>query len=180
MKNTKQQLMVLACCLIGLVFVFEAPAQKTAPKSDAQASTASEKTSATPPGGAAAAAVKPEEKTGNKAFRGIVIGMKTDDLRKKLGTPKDASDTLDFYVFSDNESAQIVYDATHAVSAISFDFTGKSGAPAAKDVLGVDVDVSTDGSMYKMIRYPKSGYWISYNRTAGDTGMVSITMQKIP
>lgn len=174
MKNTKQQLMILACCLIGLVLVFEAPAQKT----DRQASTAKEKASPAPPAGAAAA--KPEEKTPVKAFRGVVIGMQADESRKKLGTPKDASETLDFYVFSDNESAQIVYDAAHAVSAISFDFTGKSGAPAAKDVLGVDVDVSTDGSMYKMIRYPKSGYWISYNRTAGDTGMVSITMQKIP
>jgi len=175
-KNTKQQLMVLACCLIGLVLVFEAPAQKT----DRQASTAAEKASPTPPAGVGAAAPKPEDKTSIKAFRGVVIGMQAGELRKKLGTPKDASETLDFYVFSNNESAQIVYDASHAVSAISFDFTGKSGAPAAKDVLGVDVDVSTDGSMYKMIRYPKSGYWISYNRTAGDTGMVSITMQKIP
>jgi hypothetical protein len=175
-KNTKQRLMVLVCCLIGLVFVFEAPAQKI----DRQASTAKEKAApATPPAGAAAAG-KPEENMPLKAFRGVVIGMQTGELRKKLGTPKDASETLDFYVFSDNESAQIVYDASHAVSAMSFDFTGKSGAPAARDVLGVEVDVSTDGSMYKMIRYPKSGYWISYNRTAGAAGMVSITMQKIP
>jgi hypothetical protein len=175
-KNTKQQLMVLACCLIGLVSVFEAPAQKT----DRQASTATDKASPAPPAGAAAAAAKPEDKTSIKAFRGIVIGMQANDLRKKLGTPKDPGETLDFYVFSNNESAQIAYDASHAVSAISFDFTGKSGAPAAKDVLGEDVQASPDGSMYKMIRYPKSGYWISYNRTAGDTGMVSITMQKIP
>jgi hypothetical protein len=175
-KNTKQRLMALVCCLIGLVFVFEAPAQKN----DAQVSTAAAKASPAPPAGAAAAAVKPEEKTLIKGFRGIVIGMQANELRKKLGTPKDTAETLDFYVFSDDESAQVVYDAAHAVSAVSFDFTGKSGAPAAKDVLGVDVDVSTDGSMYKMIRYPKSGYWVSYNRTAGDKGMVSITMQKIP
>ena len=168
--------MVLACCLIGLVFVFEAPAQKT----DRQASTAADKASPTPPAGAAATAAKPEEKTAVKAFRGIVIGMQANELRKKLGTPKDPGETMDFYNFSDNESAQVVYDASHSVSAVSIDFTGKSGAPAAKDVLGVDVDVSPDGSIYKMIRYPKSGYWISYNRTAGDSGMVSITMQKIP
>jgi hypothetical protein len=175
-KNTKQQLMVLACCLIGLVFVFEAPAQKN----DVQASTAAAEASRTPQGGAAAAAPKPEEKTSVKVFRGIVIGMQTNELRKKLGTPKDAGETMDFYVFPNNESAQVVYDASHAVSAVSFDFTGKSGAPPAKDVLGEDVQASPDGSMYKMIRYPKSGYWISYNRTAGGTGMVSITMQKIP
>ena len=167
--------MVLACCLIGLVLVFETPAQKT----DRQASTTPDKASPSPELGAAVAAAKSEEKTPIKAFRGVVIGMQANELRKKLGSPKDAGETLDFYVFSNNESAQIVYDASHAVSTISIDFTGKSGAPAAKDVLGVDVDASTDGSMYKMIRYPKSGYWISYNRTAGNPGMVSITMQKI-
>jgi hypothetical protein len=174
-KDTKQQLAVLVCCLIGLVFVFEAPAQKN----DRQANTAAAKTLPAP-AAAASALGKPEEKTSNKAFRGAAIGMPADELRKKLGTPKETSETADFYVFSDNESAQVVYDASHAVSAISFDFTGKSGAPVAKDVLGEDVAVSTDGSMYKMIRYPKSGYWVSYNKTAGSSGMVSITMQKIP
>lgn len=165
-KITKHRLAFLVCCLIGLAAVLPAAGQKK-----------------DPPGGPAAgpaAAGKPEEKTSGKAFRGITIGMPADELRKKLGSPRDTSETLDFYVFSDNESAQVVYDAGRAVSAVSIDFTGKSGAPAAKDVLGVDVEVSADGSMYKMIRYPKSGYWISYNRTAGTDGMVSITMQKIP
>ena len=164
-KNTKHRLAFLVCCLIGAAFAFPAAGQKKDPPGKPL------------PGPAAAG--KPEEAPG-KAFRGVVIGMQAEELRKKLGSPRDTSETLDFYVFSDNESAQVVYDASHAVSAISIDFTGKSAAPAAKDVLGVDVEVFPDGSMYKMIRYPKSGYWISYNRTAGTDGMVSITMQKIP
>lgn len=161
MRNT-QYYLVLVCCLISLVAVSTTSGQKK----DAPL--------------APSAGAKPEEGNSNKAFRGIAIGMPADELRKKLGSPKDTSTTLDFYVFSDNETAQVVYDTSRAVSAISFDFTGKSGAPAAKDVLGVEVEVSSDGSMYKMIRYPKSGFWISYNRTAGNDGMVSITMQKIP
>lgn len=165
-KDPKHRLAFLVCCLIALAAVLPAAGQKKDPPSG--------------PAATPAAAVKPEEKVSGKAFRGVVIGMLADELRKKLGSPRDAGETLDFYVFSDDESAQVVYDKTRAVSAISIDFTGKSAAPAAKDVLGVDVEVSPDGSMYKMIRYPKSGYWISYNRTPGTAGMVSITMQKIP
>lgn len=125
-------------------------------------------------------AVKPEEKPSINAFKGISIGMMADDVRKKLGVPKEKSDAQDFYVFSDDESGQVVYDDQHAVSAISFDYTGKTGAPAPKDVLGVDIRAKPDGSMYDMIRFPKAGYWISYNKTGGAEPMVSITMQRIP
>jgi hypothetical protein len=125
-------------------------------------------------------AAKPDTKPANTSFKGISIGMLADDVRKKLGVPKEKSDAQDFYVFSDDETGQIVYDAQHAVSAISFDYTGKSGAPLAKDVLGVDIAAKPDGAMYDLIRYPKAGYWISYNKTGGSDPMVSITMQKIP
>jgi hypothetical protein len=29
------------------------------------------------------------------------------------------------------------------------------------------------------VRYPKEGYWVSYSRTAGDTPIISITIQKM-
>jgi len=29
------------------------------------------------------------------------------------------------------------------------------------------------------VRYPKAGYWVSYNRTAGNSPMITITMQAI-
>jgi hypothetical protein len=106
--------------------------------------------------------------------------MLADEVRKKLGEPKEKSDAQDFYVFSDDETGQIVYDAQHAVSAISFDYMGKSAAPGPKDVIGVDITAKPDGAMYDMIRFPKAGYWISYNKTGGTEPMVSITMQKIP
>lgn len=125
-------------------------------------------------------AAKPDEKPSITAFKGISIGMPADDVRRKLGAPKEKSDAQDFYVFSDDESGQVVYDDQHAVSAISFDYTGKTGAPAPKDVLGVDIRAKPDGSMYDLIRFPKAGYWISYNKTGGAEPMVSITMQKIP
>ena len=51
--------------------------------------------------------------------------------------------------------------------------------PTCKDVLGADEQAKPDGSLYKMMRYPKAGYWVSYSRTAGNSPTITITMQKI-
>jgi hypothetical protein len=114
-------------------------------------------------------------------YKGVKIGMTADEARQKLGTPKDMSDAQDFYVFSEKETAQVFYDATKKVTAISIDYTGEeSGAPLCKSVLGTEVENKADGSMYKLVRYPKQGYWVSYNRTAGNTPTISVTIQKTP
>ena len=50
---------------------------------------------------------------------------------------------------------------------------------APKNILGTEADSKQDGSLYKMLRFPKVGYWVSYTRTAGDSPMTLVTMQKI-
>jgi hypothetical protein len=113
-------------------------------------------------------------------FKGVRIGMLADDARKKLGTPRDKSAEQDFYMINDNEVLQVYYDKGGAVSAISIDFmSGASAVPTSKDVLGSEAEAKADGSIYKMVRYPKSGYWVSYSRTAGSDPTTTITMQKI-
>lgn len=112
-------------------------------------------------------------------YRGIQLGMMTDDVRKKLGDPKDKGDEQDFYVFNDSETAQIVYDKTHKVITISADFMNTPTALTAKQVFGAEVEAKPDGSVYRMVRYPKAGYWLSYNRTSGNSPLTSITLQKI-
>ena len=117
-----------------------------------------------------------------KEYRGAQIGMSADEVRKKLGNPADKGDEQDFYVFNEKETAQILYDkATKNAIAISVDFmSGATGVITPQQVFGADVDAKPDGSKYKLVRYPKVGYWISYSRTAGDTPIVTVTMQKIP
>ena len=113
-------------------------------------------------------------------FKGVRIGMTSDESRKKLGNPRDKADDQDFYVFNDTQAVQIFYDKTAKVSAISIDYmTGASGIPSPKDVLGTEADKKADGSLYKLVRYPKAGYWVSYSRTAGDSPTTTVTMQKI-
>jgi hypothetical protein len=121
-----------------------------------------------------------EESATFKEYRGVQLGMTTDEVRKKLGSPKEKGDDLDLFVFGDNESAQIVYDPTHKVVTISADFLlTDASVPTAKQVFGTDAEAKADGSVYKMVRFTKAGYWLSYNRTGGTAPMTSITLQKI-
>src|SRR6185295_6556473 len=69
----------------------------------------------------AAAPAHEEELAAFKDYRGVQLGMTADEVRKKLGSPKDKSDAQDFFVFNENETAQIVYDDAHKVVTISAD-----------------------------------------------------------
>ena len=123
---------------------------------------------------------EPDNQPAFTDFKGVRIGMTADAARKKLGSPRDKSAELDFYVFNDTQAVQVCYDKTGAVSAISIDFmSGASAVPTAKEVLGTEPEAKADGSVYKMLRYPKAGYWVSYSRTAGSSPTITITMQKI-
>jgi len=115
-------------------------------------------------------------------YRGVQLGMTAADVRKKLGDPKDKSAEQDFFIFNDTETAQFVYDkATQKVIAISADFMSpNTTAPSAKDVFGAEVEAKPDGSCHKLVRFPKAGYWLSYNRTGGADPVITITLQKLP
>jgi len=128
-----------------------------------------------------APAAAPDESPIFQEYRGVQIGWLADDVRKKLGNPADKGDEQDFFVFGEKETAQILYDkATHKVTAISVDFmNGASGVITPQQVFGADFETKPDGSKHKLVRYPKAGYWVSYSRTAGDTPIVTITIQKM-
>lgn len=111
-------------------------------------------------------------------YRGVRIGMSADEVKTTLKNLKDGGNGQDFFVFSEGESAQIYYDENKKVMAISIDYIGDIKAPAPNSVLGIELQAKPDGSMYQLNRYPEAGYWVSYNRTAGDKPIVTITMQK--
>ena len=112
-------------------------------------------------------------------YRGIKIGMTADEVRAKVNGIK-KGEGQDFLTSSEHESAQIYYDDKGKVTAISIDYFGDtSGAPAPETVLGAAIQAKPDGSMYQLNRYRDAGYWVSYNRTAGDKPIVTITMQKM-
>ena len=97
------------------------------------------------------------------------------EVRAKLVEPTFKDDTLDFYVISENESTQIAYDATHKVKTISTDYANGVGAPNYLSVVGAELVQRPDGSLYRLVRYEKEGFWVSYNKSPG--GTVTITIQ---
>jgi hypothetical protein len=112
-------------------------------------------------------------------FKGLKLGASQDEARKLLGRPQEMDKTQDFFVFSERERARVYYDDKGKVSAVIVTYIGKSaGAPPPKAILGSDIEAKQDGSMYKMVNYPKAGYWVAYSRTAGDEPLTIITMQR--
>ena len=114
-------------------------------------------------------------------YRGIQIGWVADEVRKKLGNPANKGDEQDLFVFGEKEMCQVLYDkTTKKVTAISVDFqNGANGVITPQQVFGSDIETKPDGSKYRLVRYPKAGYWVAYSRTAGDTPTVTVTMQKL-
>jgi len=120
------------------------------------------------------------EKPLYQEYRGVQLGMGAEEVRKKLGNPTDKGDEQDFFMLNDAESAQIFYDKTKKVMAISANFLrGAQNIPTPKSLFGEELAAKPDGSVYKMARYPKAGCWLSYSKTAGDSPLISVTLQKI-
>ena len=112
-------------------------------------------------------------------YKGVQIDMSQEEVRKKLGAPKDKDDSQDFYLFSEQETAQVYYRAKK-VFAVSVTYMGaKATAPGPKAVIGTELEPAADGRIYKIVRYPEAGYWVSYSRISGDEPMVTVTMQKL-
>jgi hypothetical protein len=116
-----------------------------------------------------------------REYRGVKLGMTTQEVRRKLGEPADKSDEQDFYNFSETETAQVFYDESGKVKAVSAHFAGDSAsnAPTPKALFGEDAPPKADGSVFKLVRYSGAGYWVSYSRTAGDHTLVTVSMQKL-
>jgi hypothetical protein len=112
-------------------------------------------------------------------YKGVSLGMTADEARKLLGNPTDKGDKQDFYAFNDNESCQVYYDDTKKVFAVSVTYLGGNNIPVPKSILGIEADRKDDGTLYKLIRFPKAGYWVSYTRTSGDSPMTIVAIQKL-
>lgn len=166
--------MIYAAAVIGLLFWFAAPIS-------------AQTTETTPTLTAKTEVLKTEKPAGlqpvMKEYKGVKIGMAADEVREKIDeTPKVADKDGFYFVFSDEESAQIVLDADKKVRVISVMYSGNDAkAPKYEEVFGKDVPVveASENGIYNIVRYPEAGFWVAYNRTAGDKPLTTVTIQKM-
>ena len=113
-------------------------------------------------------------------YRGVRLGMTATEARAKLGEPVMKSNEQDYYVFSQNETAQIVYDAFQKVVTISTDYTDGIGAPDYRAVVGAGALLQKpDGSLFRMVQYDSEGVWVTYYKSATVVPIVTVTLQLI-
>jgi len=134
----------------------------------------------TPSGQEKVAGTNPATEPAFKDYRGVSIGMSADEVAEKLGEPAVKDNNEEVFLISDVEMVQVLYDKAGGVSALSITYSAEhTNPPAALAVLGEDVAADADGRIYKLIRYPESGYWVAYSRTAGTAPVVSVTINKM-
>lgn len=116
-----------------------------------------------------------------REYRGVQIGLRKEEVRQKLGTPGDVTDRQDFFNITGVESAQVFYDAAGRVMAVSVNYLREgAGAPPPEKVFGMAVEPAADGTIYKLLRYERAGYFVVYSRSGGNAPpLVTVTMQKI-
>ena len=110
-----------------------------------------------------------------REYRGVRLGMTATETRAKLGEPSMKSDDQDFYVFTANETTQIVYENQKVVT-ISTDYTNGVGAPNYKSVVGEGLLERPDGSLFRMVMYTPQRFWVSYNKSASVVPVVTVTI----
>lgn len=116
-----------------------------------------------------------------KEYRKVAIGMPADTLREAWGKPKAEYSDGYLYEMSDSETIQIVIGAEKEIKTISVTFADGKGAPEFTEVFGeaVTPERRDNGSVYKMVRYPEAGYWVSFYSGPPANPNVSLTMQKL-
>lgn len=111
-----------------------------------------------------------------REYRGVRLGMTAAETRAKLGEPVFKSDDQDVYVFSANETTQIVYNSAQRVTTISTDYLGGVGAPDYRAVVGEGLLEKPDGSLFRMTMNDAERFWVTYNKSAATVPVVTITI----
>lgn len=115
-------------------------------------------------------------------YKNVKIGDTAKEVRTALGKAKIDDKDGFYYELSNHEIAQIRLGADKKVRLLSITYSDKSeNVPTYADVFGAPPEKAyqPNAQIYKLVKYPKAGYWVIYSRSAGDKPMVTITMQRM-
>jgi len=91
--------------------------------------------------------------------------MDMNEARKEARRAGRQGDAQDFFMFSRRSLVRSsTTRATRCSPSPSPSLGNGSGAPA-EGRARTEIEAKADGSMFKLIRYPVAGYWVSYSKT---------------
>jgi hypothetical protein len=169
-KWTGRAIVALAFCIGGL-FTHGLYAQTVAAANQPDAATTKD----------SSAPVKKSSMPAMSAFRNVSIGMPADKVKESWGKAKIEDKDGFLFELSDSETAQVRIGPDGKVMTIAVTFAGGKGAPTLTEVFGegAAADSSQNGTVYKMVRYPDAGYWVSYFVGSGENAITTLTIQKL-
>jgi hypothetical protein len=157
-----------------------APSTPAVPSTPAATPAATPAPSPAPAPSAEPAAAAPAEEPLFREYKGVTLGMSQEEVRGKLGQPKEKDKSQDIFIFSERERARVYYDGAGTATSLIVTYIGRAvGAPEPKSVIGTDIEPNAAGALYKLVTYPRAGYWVAYSRTTGDEPLTVITMQRV-
>lgn len=111
----------------------------------------------------------------------IRLGMTIDEVKAALGKP-DVEDKTGMLFTPGRHSVQVGVDDKGTVRTIAVVYTdGDKDAPTFEQIFGPSVEApEPGGNIYKLIRYPEAGFWLSYSVTnPGDKPITAVTMRRM-
>ena len=117
-----------------------------------------------------------------KGLREVTLGMTVEQVKDTLGKPDVEDKTGLFFTPTKTESVQIGLDPKGTVRTIAVIYSeGDKNAPDFEDIFGPKVEKpETKDTVYKMVRYPEAGYWVSFSLSnPGSKPTTRVTMRRL-
>jgi hypothetical protein len=127
--------------------------------------------------GFAVAAIVAQDVPPFQEYRGVRLGADRADVVKKLGGPSRGG-TPEVFVISQTQTVKVLFASANKVKGMTIEYVRDANPPTPKMILGEEITARPDGSTYKLVRYPKASCWVSYSSTAGDTPIITVTINK--
>jgi hypothetical protein len=122
----------------------------------------------------------PAQDAGGKCMReykGVKLGMKTDDVHAALGKPETTGENQEEYKIGADDLMTVHYDSG-VVKSIQLYFADKTHAPAFKDVVG-DVEITQTDTGARRARRDMTSekFWVSMFQNK-DASVTTVTISR--
>jgi hypothetical protein len=112
-----------------------------------------------------------------REFRGVKLGLKTDEVRAALGKPETSADSRDEYKLGGDDLMTVYYEGG-LVKAIQLYFANSKNVPAWAEVVGnTEIKQNDNGSKHARLVVGEENFWVAMFQNKGAT-ITTITISR--